>query len=143
MAVGVASPNAQGQAIMSTVNPQHEREQRYADDGGHKDGGHLVYQLLHGRFRTLRVLHQVDNLCQERVRPHLFGSEAEAAFLVDSAGIDLGVLAFGHGERLAAQHAFVHVGTPFGHRAVHGHALSGFHQDDVARLYLADGNFFE
>ena len=76
--------------------PEDEREQRNAHDGRHEDGGYPVHQLLYGSLGTLRVLHQVDNFSQERVCPHLLRAEAEAAFLVDGAGIDLVVRPFGY-----------------------------------------------
>ena len=80
-AVGVASPSAQGQAMMRTAmvvviaivrfslpgpkKPQAERGHGCGDDDGrHEDRGDLVGEALHGHLGALGVLDEADDLGQ-------------------------------------------------------------------------------
>ena len=118
-------------------HPCGKGQQGDAHDDGDKDTRYAVGQLLYGSLAALSVLHHVDDFGQQRVLSHLFGTEDEAAFLVDGAGIDVDTRLFADGHRFAAQHAFVHVRFAADYRSVHRYPLAGFYQEQ-----MADGNLF-
>ena len=91
IAVGVASPSAQGQAMISTatnasialvklepVSSQTANEStRDRDHDGHEARGHAVGEPLDRRLRSLRLLDQADDLGQRRLLADPRGPEAE------------------------------------------------------------------
>lgn len=91
-----------------------------------------------GGLAALCVLHGTDDVGQQRVVPHLLGAENETALLVDGTRQYTVARTLAHGQRFAAQHAFVHVRLSVHDRAVHGHALAGLHQKQIA-----DGDLFQ
>ena len=110
--VGVASPIAHGQAMMSTATaltsakvkrrlrtehePDKEGERGNDHHGRHEPGGHLVDHRLDRQLRALRLLDHADDLRQHRVRPDLGRAEGEGARLVDRAADDFGARALGN-----------------------------------------------
>ena len=121
-------------------HPRPEREQGHGDDRGHENAGDPVDELLHGGLAALRLLHHADDLREHRVAPDFLGPEAECAPLVDGAGEDGGARLFGHGKRLAAEHALVHVGRTVDDGAVHGDALARADGDQVVGTDCLDGH---
>ena len=113
-------------------HPCGKGQQGNAHDDGHKDARYAVGQLLYGSFAALSVLYHVDDFGQQRVLSHLFGTEDEAAFLVDGASIDVSTRLFADGHRLATQHAFVHVRFAVDYRSVHRYPFAGFYQQQMA-----------
>ena len=97
IAVGVARPRAQGQAITSTAmagisacptawpvsKPADEGQQGQAEHHRHEDGGDAVGQALHRRLGALRLLHQADDPGQHRVPAHPRGLDPQQARAVD------------------------------------------------------------
>ena len=81
MAVGVARPSAQGQAMMSTATaavkassagwpvsePAGERGDGDGEHDGHEDGGDPVGQALHGCGAALGLVDHADDLGQRGV----------------------------------------------------------------------------
>lgn len=78
-------------------------------------------------------------MSQQGFRPDPFRPEQERPLLVDRPCVYIrpGSLAYGCG--FAAQHTFVHVGTAFGDRAVHGDPLPRLHDDRIPGLHLRKG----
>ncbi len=88
--IGVASPSAHGQAMISTetaatsacgsrggvptVGPDHERDSRDRDDRRHEPGGHGVGQALDRRAGALGLTHQLDDPGQHRVAADPLGA---------------------------------------------------------------------
>ena len=98
MAVGVASPSAHGQAMISTAtaftmavangakNSQRAKvSSAAASTPSGEIAAHHVGQPRHGRARALRLLHHLDHLLQHRAAPHLGGLVPQAARAVDGA----------------------------------------------------------
>ncbi len=93
IAVGVASPSAHGQAMISTATaavnassaglpssqPGHERDHRDHEHDGHEHRGDAVGQPLHRRLRALRLLDQAGDLRQRGVVPDPGGLDDEPA----------------------------------------------------------------
>ena len=84
MAVGVANPRAQGQAITSVAGgtdegllktvagdqPANEGYRSNADHRGHEDSAHPVHQPLHSWLACLGVLHEMDHSGQRGIFSH-------------------------------------------------------------------------
>ena len=92
--IGVASPSAQGQAMISTVTaatrpklkrgsgpndrPRRERQHRRGDHRRHEPAGDLIGQALDRRARALRPRHHVDDARQHGVAADFFRAHAPA-----------------------------------------------------------------
>jgi hypothetical protein len=101
IAVGVASPIAQGQAMTTTVmkatrawvgrgsgprcQPQTEGDGTDDQDDGNEDAADLVGQALDGRLGTLRSPYEFHDLSQRRVTADPSGSEKERTVAVEGA----------------------------------------------------------
>ena len=97
--IGVASPSAHGQAMISTetaaTRPKAKRgsgpniaqatkaSDGDGDDQRHEPARHLVGEPLDRRPAALRLGHHLDDLRQHRVAADAFGAHDEAAALVD------------------------------------------------------------
>jgi hypothetical protein len=95
--MGVASPNASGQAITKTVTVSHRKQQRLSDPpephckgrktdddcSEHQPLRGLVRQELRRRLRVLCLLHQFHDLRQRSVGPDLRRLVAKTAALID------------------------------------------------------------
>ena len=157
IAVGVASPMAQGQAINSTETdvtkakserrvgpvkkPDGERRGGEDEDHGHEDAGDLVGEALDRWLGALRLLDHADDLAQHRIGTDAGGPQGEGADLVDGAADDLVTGLFFHRCRLAGNHRFIDVAGTFRHHPVHGDALSGADKDQVPGYHFLDGDF--
>ena len=109
MAIGVASPSAHGQAMISTAmalssasarrgsGPQtyqpDERRDRHDDDRRHEPRRHGVGEPLDGRARALRLADHPDNLREHGVAADALGAHHEAAGSVDGRAGDAAVRA--------------------------------------------------
>ena len=118
-----------GEAVgRSQQHPTEEAQQSNDHDGGDEDTCNTVRQFLHGSLAALSILYGTDDVGQQCVVSHLLGAEDEAALLVDGTRQYTVACALAHGQRFAAQHAFVHIRLAAYHRAVYGHAFAGLHQ---------------
>ena len=97
--IGVASPRAQGQAMISTVTlvtraytncgcgpkvePDDEGQHGQNHHDRHEVAGDRVGQAGDRRFAVLRILHHLDDLRQRRILADLGRAELERAGLVD------------------------------------------------------------
>ena len=102
-AVGVASPSAQGQAMISTATaavnakrralagaePEAERGDRERDDDRHEDAGDAVGEPLDRRLAGLRVLDEPRDLRERGVGADLGRADDQAAAGVDGRARDL------------------------------------------------------
>ena len=144
-AVGVASPSAQGQAMISTATaavnaavgagagaePEAEGGDRERDDDRHEDPGDAVGQPLHLGLAVLRVLDQPGHLGELGVGADPGGPHDEPAAGVDR-GADDGVAdADLDRHRLAGEHRGVDGGGALDDDAVGGDLLAG--ADDEPR----------
>ena len=128
-----------GETVLSVqYHPEDKGQQGDAHNRRHKYAGYLVDQFLYRSLASLGILNGTDNVCQHRVGTYLFGTEAEASFLVDGTGIDLVGFFLPHRNRLPAQHAFIDVRTSLAHLAVYRNALARLHFQDIARHHLSD-----
>ena len=125
MAIGVASPSAHGQAMMSTAmalssasakrgsGPQ--TYQRSEGDDGHDDyrrhepGRHGVGEPLNRRARALRLADHPDDLRQHGLAPDALGAHDEAPRAVDRRARDPLSRFFDDRHRLAREHRLVDV----------------------------------
>ena len=125
--------------VAAQYGPKHKGDEGDGDDGGHEYRRNPVDQLLHGRLAALCLLHHAHDVGQQGFRPDPFRPEQERPPLVDRPCVYFrpGSLAYGCG--FAAQHTFVHVGTAFGDRAVHGDPLPRLHDDRIPGLHLRKG----
>jgi hypothetical protein len=147
IAVGVARPSAQGQAITSTATalnhglgeiagqrpPGNEGRQRDRHDDGDEDRRHPVGQALHRRLGALRLLHQADDPGQQGVAADAGGATTQQAVAVDRRGEHLVAGGLRHRQALAGQHGFVGRGCAFDDRAINRHRLAGADHEHVAR----------
>ena len=130
IAVGVASPSAHGQAMISTATaavnawsaglperqPGHERDHRDHEHDGHEHRRDAVGQALHRRLRALGLLDQARDLRQRGVVADPGGLDDQPA-----AGVERG-----------AEHRVA------GHD-VDRHRLAGEHRDVDRRRAVDDG----
>ena len=133
-AMGVASPSAHGQAIISTATAltsawakrgggPHTAPRGKGKDGDEKHrrdevAGRAIGEALNRRTRSLRIADHAHDL-----REHGFGADALGAHhertVDDDGGADHTVAsAFVDRRRLAADHRLVHDGRPVGQNAV-------------------------
>ena len=148
IAIGVASPSAQGQAMISTEtaatsakakrgsgpNVSQARKARTADgaDQRHEPAADAVGEPLRRRAAALRLRDEIDHARQRRVAPDLLGPHDEAARAVDRAADQLrpGRLLDRH--RLAGHHGFVDRARAVDHLAVDRDFFAGAHAQTVA-----------
>ena len=94
-AMGVASPSAQGQAIIKTataelnanghrgsgpkINQTANVRSDIEENGRNKPFRNPVRDSLHRRLRTLRFRDKVDDLSQQGIIPDAFGSKQKTA----------------------------------------------------------------
>ena len=152
MAVGVARPMAQGQAMMTTVTKASRARvtagsgpKKYqirkvstaiAEHHRHEDAGDVVGQPLDGRLGALGLLDQADDLGERGVAADLGRLEAERAGAVEGGADDLVARALLHRDGFAGEHRLVHRRAPLEHHAVHGDLLARPDDDDVADEHL-------
>ena len=140
IAVGVASPRAQGQAITSTATalikavssgaPYSHQPIRVAEcqqqDHRHEDLADFIHQFLNRRLRRLSVLHQTNDPRQHGFRAECLGANQQPTFTIDRAAGDLVAGLLGHRQAFAADQRFVGMALAVDHFAVHREAFAGF-----------------
>ena len=145
-AVGVASPSAQGQAMISTAtaavnaklalspvpsqNPSVAERER--DHDGHEDAGDAVGEALDRGLAGLGVLDEAGDLGQRGVGADLGGAHDQAAAGVDRRARDLGPGRDLDRHRLAGEHAHVDRARAVLDDAVGGDLLAGADHEAVA-----------
>ena len=154
MLIGVASPSAHGQAMMSTLTavitasagrheqPDHEREDRHEDHRRDEPERDRVDELLDRHARPLGLADHLNDLRQRRVAPGRGDGHREAAGRVERAaghGV-AGLLGDGHG--LARDHRLVDAALAVRQLAVERHLAAGLDADHVADLQAFDGHLF-
>jgi hypothetical protein len=140
IAVGVARPSAQGQAITSTATaltsawvkspdsapPGNEAQQRDGGDHRHEDRRHLVGQALHRRLGTLRLLHQPDDAGQQACRlPTPVARQRKTPSPFTVAAKTMITRCLDHRHALAGEHGLVGRRFAFQHFAIDRHRLAG------------------
>ena len=129
MDMGVASPRAHGQAMISTATaltmawesfgsgPSHIQRMKVmtetANTVGTKITGDPVGKPLDRRAAALGLGHHFHDLSQQGVATHPLGAHHEAAGAIDGAGGDGVAYGFLHRQRLAGDHGFLHAGVAF------------------------------
>jgi hypothetical protein len=101
--IGVASPRAQGHAIIKTltaatrpkalgpeIGPGAEGDQRREDDRRHEPACDQIGETLDGGARTLRLGDHLNDLREQGVASDLVGPHNKTAGLVERAGNNLG-----------------------------------------------------
>ena len=145
-AVGVASPSAQGQAMMRTATaavkaaetsaveeePARERRQREPDHDRDEDGRDAVGEPLDGRLARLRLGHQPGDLGEGRVGADAGGADDQPAGRVHGRAGDLVSRPDVHRNGLAGQHRLVDGGAPLDDDAVGRELLAGPDDEQVA-----------
>ena len=121
----------------------------HPDDGGHKrdahDHGHehaadLVGKAGDGRFGGAGVVHEADDLRERGIVAHARGAEAEGTVFVDGGGDDRVANMLFHGDALAGDGGLIDVAKALDDLAVHGDALAGPDDHDVAGDHLLGGH---
>ena len=146
--IGVASPSAHGQAMMSTDtaatrakvkrgsgptgHPGGEGQYCGCNHRGHEPAGHLIGEALDRRAAALGLRHHLHDLRKHGVAADLLRPHDERAGLVDGAADDLVAGRLGHGHGLAGDHGFVDGAAALDHFTVHRHPFAGPHTQTVA-----------
>ena len=147
--IGVASPSAQGQAMISTAtalservdparlgpnNPQPKQvSSAMRDHGEHEPAGHRVRHALHRRPRALRLRDHLHDLRQHRLRADPLGAHDEAAACVDRRADHAcrpGASSTGIGSPVSIDSSTL--ARAFQHDAVDRHLLAGAHAQPIA-----------
>ena len=124
---------------MAGEPPAQQRGQRQHQHHWHEDGADLVYQPLDRSLGGLGVLHQADDVGQHGVHPHGSDLQHHAAVAVDGATGQFVARILAHGQRLAGEHGFVHLGVALFQGAVHGKAFAGLDDDAVTHQHVGHG----
>ena len=154
--IGVASPSAQGQAMISTLtaatrpnairgsgpnNAQTPKAmQRDDDHRRHEPAGDLVGEPLDRRARALRLRDHLDDLRKQGVAPDLLGAHDEAAGLVERARDHLAAGLLGDRHGFAGHQGFIERRAALEDDAVHRHFFSRPDAQSVADLEAVDLN---
>ena len=145
-AVGVASPSAHGQAMISTataavnaklaLSPVPSQKPSVATASpmtiGHEHAGDAVGEALHRRLAGLRVGDELGDLRERGVGADLGRADDEAAAGVDGRAGDLRAGGDLDGHGLAGEHAHVDGGRALLDDAVGGDLLAGAHDEALA-----------
>ena len=154
--MGVASPSAQGQAMIRTDTatikrvgqagfgpdrgPDDERRDGDDDDGRDEPGGHPVGHPLDGSAGTLGLGDHLHDPGQHRVATDPLGAQDQRAGLVDGAADDAVVGVLGDGHRLAGHQGLVDRGAAFLDDAVDRDLLARADAEPVTDLDLVQGH---
>jgi hypothetical protein len=120
--IGVASPSAQGQAMISTetaairpcasrlrppYTPGREGEQRDGDDDRHEPARHLISHALDRRARALGIRDHLDDAGEHGVAPDFFSPDDERAGLVQRTSYDRFADYTRHRHGFSGHHRFI------------------------------------
>jgi len=114
--MGVASPSAQGHAMMRTAT---------ALNGHDKVARDVIRRALHGRFRALRLHNHLHDAHKDSLRAHPLGAHHERTIGVHRGANQFVADAFGHGQGLSRQHGFVHRAASFDGDTIDGYLPRG------------------
>ena len=120
--------------------PRHERRDGEGDDDRNEDAADSISEPLNRCARSLRVAHEPYDLREHAVGADGGGGEAKRPRAVDRAADDTVAHVLRDGQRFAGQHGFVDRTVAREDGAVHGNALAGPHQHNVACHHRLDGN---
>ena len=148
IAVGVARPSAQGQAMIRTDAKRDGREERAGlgpddvpgdpgrdgdrQDDRHEDAGDAVGELLDRRLGGLRLLDQPHDLRERRPAADGRRLHVDRAVAVERAADDAVARALLDGDRLARDHRLVHRRAARPHDAVDRDRVAGLDAEQVA-----------
>ena len=113
-------------------HPDDSGHERDAHDHGHEHAADLVGEAGDGRFGGAGVVHEADDLRERGIVAHARGAEAESAVFVDGGGDDRVANMLFHGDALAGDGGLIDVAKALDDLAVHGDALAGPDDHDVA-----------
>ena len=146
--VGVASPSAQGQAMISTATvlrsarlkagagPRSSQATnvsgREDQHGGDEPAGHAIGEALDRGARALRVAHHPDDPRQDRLRADASGAERERPGAIERAADHEVLSGLCHRHALAGEHALVDRRGAVDDDAIDGDGLARPDPDDVA-----------
>ena len=152
IAIGVASPSAQGARNDQHGNGAHQRQcqprlgppQTPADErhdcnrnhGGHEISRQPVGEPLYRRTTALCLAHHADNLRQHRFAAHPISAYHETPGPVDRGSDDRIIDDLFNRNWFAGDHRFVHGATSFDHDAVHRNPIAGTHAEGVTNANL-------
>ena len=149
IAVGVARPSAQGQAMIRTdasaivaksargSGPRTYQATQVttpiAEDDRDEDARDPVGELLDRRLRGLRLLDEPHDLRERRRAADGRGLHVEGALAVERAADDAVALRLRHRDRLARDHGLVDRRGAGADHPVDRHGIAGLHAQPVAR----------
>ena len=93
-----------------------------------------------GALEELAVVHEADDLREGGIVAHARGAKAEGAVFVDGGGDDRVANMLFHGDALAGDGGLIDVAKALDDLAVHGDALAGLDDHDVAGDHLLGGH---
>ncbi len=158
MDIGVASPNAHGQAMMRTAtaltrpvyparlwpeeSPGKERKDSNGHHRDHEHARHLVRHPLHRCFGPLRLGNHLHNLRQDGLRAHPLGFDDQAAGGIHRRANGVVTHPLGHRNRLARNHGLINRTCTLDDHAINGHLLARADTETVTHVYVSQRNVF-
>ncbi len=148
--VGVASPMAQGHAMMSTATaltnanvsagegPHQEGKQCRQHDRRDEPQRDLVDHGLNRKLGPLGLLDHPNNLGQHGVGSYSRRPECQGTLLIDSSANHLASWCFLDRNGFTGNHGFIDKAAAFDDGSIYRHPLSGTYLDDVADDHIAD-----
>jgi hypothetical protein len=137
--IGVASPSAQGQAMIKTATAF---AMAYASEGSGPSHNHspkvtaaATSTAGTNQAATLSASAWIDDLRQHRVRAHSLGLHHQTAVLIERAARYLGSGGFLHRIGLAGEHGFIHMAAAFDHHAIDGNLFTRPYSQTLADLH--------
>src|SRR6056297_447600 len=152
MAVGVASPRAQGQATIMTATkilrakgkltptPKYQitRKKSKAYERRDKIKADLVGKIGYGRFRPLGLLNKPDDLGQGRLLADPFNPHSKGPVAVVCPADNLCPGIFTDRQALTGQHRFINAGMTFNNLSVNRDFLTRLDHKQVSGMDLRD-----
>ena len=155
--MGVASPSAHGQAMISTATafviaaanrgcgpnarPRDKGDRRNGHNRRHEHGRNAVGQFLHRCTTHLCLGDESHDLRQQCLIADMLGSHRERTGLVQRAARDAIAGTFGHGDRLTRHQRFVDGTRSIGHPAIDWNLVAGPHPQEIAGPNFFERNF--
>ena len=152
MDIGVASPSAHGQAMISTATAltiawakrgsgptdTHATKVRsaIAITAGTNQPATLSAETLNRRAAALRLRDHLDDLREHGFAADAFGLHEKAAGAIDRAAGDFVAACLLDRHRLAGEHRFIDARLAIDDAAIHRHFLAGTHAQLIAALHF-------